>query len=194
MQHKMKTEEPFCPEFNALMLTIANEVMPQGWDAIEEAPDTLADLKAYYARTGRIAVNATSRFGLTVGEPEAYYAFRAWHDLLHVLHDGSDRFTIPGERAVANLHREELVRRLGDTDKAHFFADLIQVEVDAANNLYVKTGAWPASPREFAIGWLLGKGWEPQRLAQHAEAPKCDLPRNCLADHAPPATEERTAL
>lgn len=161
MDHLLKTEAPLCRGFNDLMLEIARDALPGGWDAIEGAPDTLSDLKDHYARTGRIAVNVNSRFGLTTGDPEAYYAFRAWHDLLHVLHDEGDRFTIPGERRMARLHREEIVRRIGDTTLAHFYADLIQVEVDVANDLYVQTGQWPEAARQFAIGWLLGRGWAP---------------------------------
>lgn len=160
----LSTEKPLCPAFNQLMLDIANEKMPQGWDAIPDAPATLEDLKDYHRETGRVAVNSNNQHGLTVGEPEAYWAFRAWHDLLHCENDEGTRWTMDGERRMADLHHEELRKRLPPR-LADFYADLIRVEVDYANDLYVKTGLWPENPREFAIGWLLARGWAPEIAA-----------------------------
>ena len=95
------TETPLCPAFNTLMLEIARDEMPQGWEAIPDAPATLADLKNYWHVHGRIAVNSNNRFGLVVGEPNAYWAFRAWHDLLHVFNDDGPEWSMAGERAMA---------------------------------------------------------------------------------------------
>lgn len=164
-------DAPLCPAFNALVLEIARDAMPQGWDAIPDAPATLADLVAYWRAHGRIAVNSNNRFGLAVGEPQAYWAFRAWHDLLHVHHDTGEAWTMAGERAMAELHHEELIRRLGDTRQADYYADLIRVEIDAANGFYVRTCEWPEQPRQFAIGWLLGRGWKPSEIEAYAKEP-----------------------
>lgn len=154
---------PLCPTFTALVHLIAKDLLPEGWDVIPDAPNTLPDLIAYYREHNRIAINVESRHGATVGDLEAHYAFRAWHDYLHVLdyerHKDED-FTLAGERRVADMHRQELVRRLGYTPEANWMGALVQIEIVAANQFKLRFGDWAPDSRAFALRWLKDRGFD----------------------------------
>ena len=152
--------EPLCPAFNQLVLAIARDLMPEGWDVIEDAPDTLEELLEYYEKHGRVAVNVESRHGCTVGDPETHYAFRAWHDLIHVLNPIEAAFNLEGEKWAAEKHRQEIYRRLGYTPEAAFFGALIEIEIVAQNAHYLRLGFWPEDPRAFAERWLKDRGFK----------------------------------
>lgn len=158
---------PICPDFNKLVLAIARDLMPEGWDVIPDAPDTLADLRAYYEEHGRIAVNVESRHGCTIGDPEVHYAFRAWHDLIHVLNADQAVFDLPGEKVAADRHREEIYRRLGYTPESAWYGALIEIEIVAQNAHAIRHGYYPPDQRAFAERWLKDRGWErPASLGQ----------------------------
>ncbi|SKB49958.1 hypothetical protein [Sphingopyxis flava] len=154
---------PLCPAFNQLILAIARDLMPEGWDVIPDAPDSLEELREYYVKHGRVAVNVESRHGCTVGDPEVHYAFRAWHDLIHVCNPNEAAFTLDGEKYAANAHREEIYRRLGYTPEATFFGALIEIEIVAQNAHVLRLGYWPEDPRAFALRWLHDRGFEAPR-------------------------------
>ncbi|AKM09365.1 hypothetical protein AB433_04195 [Croceicoccus naphthovorans] len=134
--------------------------MPEGWDAIKDAPDTLPDALAYYQNEGRVAVNVESAHGCTVGDPEAHYAFRAWHDLIHLEDAEKGTFDLKGEQWCADKHREEIIHRLGYTPEAAWFGALVQIEIVEQNRYFLRTGRWPEDPRAFALRWLKDRGFE----------------------------------
>lgn len=151
---------PLCGAFNSLILAIARDLMPEGWDVIPNAPDTLAEARAYYEKNGRVAVDVESRHGCTVGDPEAHYAFRAWHDLIHICNPDFATFDLPGERWAADRHREEIFKRLGYTPEAAWFGALVEIEIVAQNAHLLRLGYWPNDPRAFAERWLADRGWQ----------------------------------
>lgn len=157
---------PICAGFNRLILDITQDLMPEGWDVIENAPDTLDDAIAYYEKNGRVAVDIESKHGCTVGDPEAHYAFRAWHDLIHILYPEEATFDLKGERFAADKHREEIFKRCGYTPEAAWYGALIEIEIVAQNAFMLRTGDFPADPRSFAERWLQDRKWErPASLA-----------------------------
>lgn len=143
---------PLCPSFNNLMVSIAADWLPEGYDVIVGAPNSLQDLKNYYHNNKKIAVELSGSGGCTMGDSDDYYAFRAWHDLVHVLYDCE--FTWEGERKAALVHQGEVVKRLGYNHEAFFFGALIEVEIVAQNVFVIQTGDYPAQPRCFAEKWL----------------------------------------
>lgn len=154
---------PLCPTFTRLVYSIACDLMPEGWDVIPDAPDTLPDLRAYYHANKRIAVNIESRHGCTVGDLEAHYAFRAWHDLLHVLDAAGDaEFNLQGERRMAHRHREEIIARIGYGLEAIWMGALIEIEIVAQNAHKLRLGVWP-DQRPFALRWLKDRGFDRPR-------------------------------
>lgn len=153
-------DSPVCPHFNRLMLAIARDLMPEGWDVVdsEDFPNTLEAARAYYAKNGRVAVDKTSVTGCTMGDPEAHYAFRAWHDLIHILYGEAD-FTLAGERFAADVHRAEIFKRIGYTQEAVWFGALVEIEIVAQNAHNIRLGYYPPDPRAFALKWLEDRGF-----------------------------------
>lgn len=158
---------PVCQAFNNLILNIACDLMPEGWDVIENAPDTLDDAIAYYEKHGRVAVDVESKHGCTIGDPKVHYAFRAWHDLIHILYPEEATFDLKGERWAADRHREEIFKRLGYTQEAIWFGALVEIEIVAQNAYMLRTGNWPRDPRAFAERWLEDRSFtQPGRIAR----------------------------
>lgn len=159
-----RQDVPLCPAFTHLAHSIARDLMPEGWDVIPNAPDTLPDLRDYYHENKRIAVNTESRYGCTVGDLEAHYAFRAWHDLLHVLDpDAGSAFDLEGERRMANRHRQQIVDRIGYSADSAFMGALVEIEIVAQNAHKLRLGIWPEDPRAFALRWLDDRGFDRPR-------------------------------
>lgn len=157
---------PTCAAFNQLILAIARDLMPEGWDVIPNAPDTLEAARTYYETNGRVAVDVESKHGCTVGDPETHYAFRAWHDLIHILNPHEAEFTLAGERWAAHRHRDEIINRIGYTPEAAWFGALVEIEIVSQNAHMLRLGYWPEDPRGFANRWLADRGWErPRGLA-----------------------------
>lgn len=150
---------PLSPGFDQLVLHVAQDLMPQGWDVIENAPDTLAEAIEHYQRTGRVAVSVHSQYGCTVGDKQCHYAFRAWHDLIHVCNPEQATFDLPGEKFCAQVHRQEIYNRFGYTQETAFFGALIEIEIVAQNAFFLSTGNYPANPRAFALRWLSDRGF-----------------------------------
>lgn len=155
-----ETVTPVCHSFNQLVLAIARDLMPEGWDVIPNAPQTLEECRAYYDEHGRVAVDIESRSGCTVGDPEVHYAFRAWHDLIHILNPEEAAFTLAGEQWAANRHRDEIIKRVGYTPEAAWFGALVEIEIVSQNAHNLRMGFYPPDPRAFALRWLADRGWE----------------------------------
>lgn len=160
-----RQDVPLCPTFTALVRSIAHDLMPEGWDVIPDAPDTLPDLRDYYHENKRIAVNEVSRYGCTVGDLDAHYAFRAWHDLLHVMDpEAPAEFDLEGERRMADAHRAEIVKRLGYCPGSSWMGALVEIEIVAQNAHKLRLGVWPEQ-RPLALRWLADRGFDrPQAL------------------------------
>lgn len=152
---------PICPAFNSLVWAIATDLMPEGWDVIADAPQTLEDARAYYETNGRVAVDIESRTGCTIGDQRVHYAFRAWHDLIHILSPDLATFDLPGERWAANRHRDEIIARMGYTPESVWFGALVEIEIVSQNAHMLRLGYYPPDPRGFAERWLRGRGFNP---------------------------------
>lgn len=142
--------DPVSRDFVKAMRELASEDLPCGWDAIENAPDTLEDLVAYYGATGRIAVERSGSTGTLMGTPEDHYMFRAWHDLTHATKPGPCPFTLPGELAAWGYHRNRVFEKWGDNYVTRHFGDLMGVEFIHQNVFYQQFGEYPDPIREWS--------------------------------------------
>lgn len=140
---------PLCPIFNAAMVRLAHEAMPDGYNVEVGAPATLNDLVKRYYREGRITVELTGSGGCTMGIPEQHYAFRAWHDMCHVAECGP--FTVPGEIHLARLHHAAIYARYGFNAWTQWFCALIEIEIVSQNEINEAKGHYPCDPRAFAL-------------------------------------------
>jgi len=123
--------------FNAAVLTMAN-TYATGWTAGEDAPQSFAELKEYYERSkGHIKVWSGASENTIFGCPEFNWAFRAWHDAVHIRYDLP--FTPEGEREVAAIQCQQLIEHYGQSDTTRFWCALIDSEINgqleyASNN------------------------------------------------------------
>lgn len=88
------------------------------WQAAPDAPDDFDTLLRQWTETGRMVVtdrwNASDHPHFT--SHEAYIAFRAWHDWLHVTYHGA--FDLTGECQMLALHELQLLAYAGPKAQA----------------------------------------------------------------------------
>jgi hypothetical protein len=87
--------KPLDPHLNAAVVSIANRLMPCGWDVSPHAPATYEELVRHWHTNRRICVFDGGSDHTIFADPEVNHAFRAWHDWVHVKH-GYD-FSMNGE-------------------------------------------------------------------------------------------------
>jgi hypothetical protein len=130
-------------ELNRLILKFApkhsiSDIAPNSFE-------TLMDSKT----TGLVVWSGASE-GTIYGSSLVNYAFRAWHDSLHISLCAG--FDLIGESRVAN----EQARLLqGDG-----YAAIILGEVLGQTQYYLKNGFFPTNQVEFMANYLKGKGFK----------------------------------
>lgn len=112
----------------------------------DDAPNTFEALKAQCP--GRHLIVWSGGSDNTVwSSPQVNYAFRAWHDYIHVQY--GIPFTLEGEREVARIQCRSL-SALGQA--------LIQAEVEDQAEHFIKTGEFVADQRAFVLAKLRERG------------------------------------
>jgi hypothetical protein len=144
--------KPINPAFNACVQTICKSVWPQSFDVSENAPSNFEELKADFAKRGRIAVWSGGSEHTIFGEPDINYMFRAWHDWCH-LHGNHD-FTVEGERNAALMQCEHIRQRYGDGETAAEFCKLVMEEVCGQAEYQKARGHFPNDQVAFARAYL----------------------------------------
>jgi hypothetical protein len=144
--------KPLSTHFNAVVQTMANRVLPTGFDVGPDAPHTFEGLQAHYDRTGRIKVWDGASSETIFGDAEINYAFRAWHDAVHLKF--ALPFTFQGECAVADIMKEQVRKVYGDGAYTRFYCNLIECEVVAQADHFRRTGEFPADQVAFTRLWL----------------------------------------
>jgi hypothetical protein len=140
--------KPFCLSFNIAVRTIAARLFPCGYDVAEAAPNSLDELNAHIAETGRMLVYSGASDSTIYACPETNYAFRAWHDWCHW--KGQHPFTIAGERAVMQMQRDHLRTVYGPTHRELCIWDaILEAEIMAQAERHESTGAFPVDQRTF---------------------------------------------
>lgn len=149
---------PFSWALNTATLTIANRLMPQGWDTAPDGcwPETYEGSIAYYEATGRICVRDEGTANDNIyGDAEAHEAFRAWHDYHHIVNRRP--FTMRGEtEAVADQMRDLEKMQVGGPEGVAVAKDLIQGEIIGALNYKLEhSDNWAPDHREFMRQYLV---------------------------------------
>jgi hypothetical protein len=110
----------------------------------ENAPNTFAELKG---RTSPLVVYSGASDCTIYGDPRINYAFRAWHDSIHLRLNAG--FTVAEEIRVA----EESARILGGT-----LGEIIYTEI-ADQRIYAEiTGQFVGNQVDFMVSHLKAKG------------------------------------
>jgi hypothetical protein len=148
---------PLSVSFNAAVMTMARMVCRAGYDVAHDgsAPESLAELRAHIAATGRILVDGRNCDATIFADAEHNYAFRAWHDWTHWRYQLP--FTIAGETAVALQQIADLRAVYGAGAETEVFSALIWEEIVGQAEHFAATGSFPPNQRVFAEAYLAGE-------------------------------------
>lgn len=139
----------------AASIRFARQVWPFGFDVADEAPDTLAKLRAEVKARGKMTVWSGASEHTIFGSAEANYHFRAWHDWCHWRYRLP--FTAEGERAAAYVQVAHIARVYGDDELAAEMAAWVLAEVIGQAEYQAEHGEFPADQVAFdeeAVSWF----------------------------------------
>lgn len=113
-----------------------------------------ADMKADFARTGRIKINVNNSTGTIFGDPVINWLFRAWHDHCHILADAD--FTLDGEARAAAYMIGSIQRALPDVPIPQLveYARIILCEVNGQGEYFATYGEFPIDQHAFSVHYL----------------------------------------
>lgn len=143
---------PLDPNLNRAILDLVADLLPRGFDVAPDAPETFEGLKDHFARTGRIVVSSLHSDRTIYGSAAVNYAFRAWHDWVHVACDFP--LTLEGERDVAFVQIDQLTLYADNQAQAEHWARIIFAEVDGQAQYFAQTGAFPLDQVAFVSAYL----------------------------------------
>ena len=131
-------------ELSALIVALAGT----NWFASEVAPQTWDELRVHGVADRLPVWNGASETSI-YGSDEVNWAYRAWHDRLHLVL-GAD-FSPEGERAVALAHRAIVGRLLPECPEA---AEAIWADSEGQNLYFRRHGRFPDNQAAFVGAWL----------------------------------------
>lgn len=130
------------PSLNEKILDIATSL---NYSVSDRAPGTYEALRAQ--SNGLMVVWAGASDGTIYGDRRVNWAFRAWHDSLHLALNAD--FTLTGELLVAKEQARILGGQLGE---------IILAEVEGQAGYYAANGYFPEDQVTFMRDYLAGKG------------------------------------
>lgn len=151
MEHK---PNPLDPGFNVAVLHMASRYHPCGFDVSDDAPDTYEELKAEATERGRITVWSGASDKTVFDDKEVNYAFRAWHDAIH-LSRGED-FSFAGEYACYVAHARDLIEVFGDNERTRRWNDILFADIVGQALYREEHGNFPEDQRTFVEEFLRG--------------------------------------
>lgn len=114
------------------------------FEARDVAPDTFANLKSSQTG-GRLVVWSGESSNTIYGDASSNWAFRAWHDFLHLKLNAP--FTLEGEIHVAKAQASQC---------GTLAASIIMAEVQGQVEYFNKYGKFPVNQIEFIENYLKG--------------------------------------
>lgn len=137
------------PEFNRVVLEMSKQV--QYYVTDHEYKD-FDDMKTSYLRDGYLLINRGNSENIIFGVPYVNHAFRAWHDYCHVRNNAD--FSVDGERLAFEQMVYDVIYKYGSTEQTHWFARILDCEVNGQTGYFMKHNKFPDNQYEFAIGYL----------------------------------------
>lgn len=145
---------PLDRTLNVAILQMAARLFPTGFDVAEDAPNTLADLQAQVANTGRMLVYSGGSDATIYACPEVNYAFRAWHDWCHLA--GGFAFTAEGEAQACAMQQDQLRRVFGASAQVERWCAILDAEINGQVAFHAATGDFPVDQVAFVRDYLAG--------------------------------------
>ena len=135
------------PELDRVVIALAAERFPAGYDVVADAPSTYDELIAWVGAGNRMQVWSGAADDTIFGAPAVNFAFRAVHDDLHARHRLP--FTLAGEAAVAAIHAELTAARAKDATTACRWQALILSDIVGQSLHHLLHGGFPDRQRLF---------------------------------------------
>ena len=140
-------------EFERAVNAMASELLPEGFDSSDSAPETFEALQAHYDATGRILVWNGASDKTIFATPESNLAFRAWHDFTHLKHHTN--FTLAGEAQTCDAQIDAMIETLGRW--TWILAPILQAEIVGQALYEAKHGKFPVNQKAFCVAYLQDK-------------------------------------
>lgn len=139
-------------DFNRAVLDITTRYLPHGFEVSISAPSTYAALKAHVARTGRLVVYGGASDQTIYGDPAVNHAFRAWHDVCHLL--GNHDTSLAGEAATCRQQMHQLLQIYGDTPRTRHWQMIVEAEIIGQAQHFERHGRFPLDQAGFVMAYL----------------------------------------
>ena len=143
---------PLDPDFNRVVLSIMDELLPQGFAISDEAPNDYASLRADFVRRGRIVVFSGASERTIYADPAVNYAFRAWHDLCHL--QGNYDTSYVGEVSTCGLQTCQLLKRFGHNERTWRWIQIIEAEIIGQARHFERYRQFPIDQAAFVLAYL----------------------------------------
>lgn len=157
----LKIQPAVIPLFDKLTGVLASEVLPNGWFAAPDSPNTLPDLEKFWrANPGRLHVSDFVPATTVFSDMPGLLAFRGWHDEIHLDPLVRGSFDLPGELRTAQAHVADMARLTGDTPELRAMSALALAQVYDQNVYFgaLKGEGRVIDERQFALDKL--SGWQ----------------------------------
>lgn len=122
---------------------ILNQAKSLKYRVADEGPDTYEEL----VKERSLVIWSGGTDNSMFSHPEAYWAFRALHDKLHL--DTGTNFAAESEMELGRIQASKY---------DGIVADLVYAQVAAQNEYYLKNGVFVPNERDFTIEYLKKKG------------------------------------
>ena len=142
--------QPLDTGFNVAVMHIASRLFPTGFDVSDDAPQTYEELTELLDAGNRMVVWSGASAKTIYADPEANYAFRAWHDWCHWR--GRHRFTPEGEIAVYNMQADHIRQLYGAVQR---WLDILHADTIGQQLHFYHFGSYPDDQRGFVEAYLV---------------------------------------
>ena len=139
-------------KLNVAILTMANKLLPTGFDVSDNAPNSYESLIDHVDKTGRISVWSGASEKTIYGDHEVNYAFRAWHDFVH--YTNKLEFSVLDEIKVCIIQCDQLVKRFGNSMEVQKFVSYLQAEIIGQAQYEVHYGEFPIDQCAFVLDYV----------------------------------------
>jgi hypothetical protein len=120
------------------------------YEVLPDAPSTLEECTAYYREHGRLAIWQGGSENTIYSDAAGNYAFRAWHDWIHVKNGFT--FDADGEEKTFLAHCRDVEKLdwLSQTGKNICF-ELLRIEIIGQLEYEAENGSFPENQKDFMI-------------------------------------------
>lgn len=141
--------------FEDIAIAEAKRLAPNGFDKSSNAPQTLAECKAYHQVTGKVCVSEDNDNDTIYTTPTGNMCFRAWHDLVHLRLNAE--FDRAGEYQCFLEQAKDIRAACDDPERTAQLVNVLRCEIMGQFDYKALVGDFPQYQREFTIDYMEGR-------------------------------------